>query len=120
MPCTILADMMNEGNTPKRFYGSMFDQVWSFNRRGLQACLIEIICTGCLNDPDAYGKPLRMSTSRQYLNDWTKRTIQLLDMTSQQALYEMADLNGISYDQLDEYKATIQHCYETSTPNTTA
>ena len=75
------------------YYLQMFDQLWKLSKSEYIDFLDDLALNDSIEDMDAYGKRLALSTSRRYLNDWSKSIVNVTDARAEWALDELKYLH---------------------------
>jgi|11_taG_2_1085331.scaffolds.fasta_scaffold16902_5 hypothetical protein len=75
------------------YYLQMFDQLWKLSKSEYIDFLDDLALNDSIEDMNAYGRRLALSTSRRYLNDWSKSIINVTDARAAWALDELKYLH---------------------------
>lgn len=71
----------------------MFDQLWKLSKSEYRNFLTDLALNNSIEDMNAYGRRLALSTSRRYLNDWSKSIVNVTDARAEWALDELKYLH---------------------------
>jgi hypothetical protein len=71
----------------------MFDQLWKLSKSEYIDFLDDLALNDSIEDMDLYGKRLALSTSRRYLNDWSKSIVNVTDARAAWAFEELKYLH---------------------------
>ena len=81
--------------TPKQYvYLQMFDQLWKLSKSEYKKFLTDLALNDSIEDMDLYGRRLALSTSRRYLNDWSKSIVNVTDARATWAYDELLYLES--------------------------
>jgi len=75
------------------YYLQMFDQLWKLSKSEYIDFLDDLALNDSIEDMDLYGKRLALSTSRRYLNDWSKSIVNVTDARAAWAFEELKYLH---------------------------
>ena len=80
---------------PKQYvYLQMFDQLWKLSFGEYLHFLEDLALNDSIEDMDLYGRRLALSTSRRYLNDWSKSIVNVTDARAKWAVDELKYLES--------------------------